>query len=151
MSQQRKFLNKNKLSDEESLAMFESDDYGTHAIVDVLQVGDRENQSTDSTDEMGPTLNLHTDHPTCSFKNGVSDEELVPFRGETPFRVYMKSKPDKFGLKMWTLAKLELEWFSSSKKQTGVRPRTDSSDGHGKPLVVRICITADHFFLPLLD
>lgn len=32
------------------------------------------------------------------------DEQLVPFRGKAPFRVYMKSKPDKYGLKIWALA-----------------------------------------------
>lgn len=31
------------------------------------------------------------------------DEQLVPFRGRCPFRVYMKSKPDKYGIKIWTL------------------------------------------------
>lgn len=32
------------------------------------------------------------------------DEQLVPYRGKAPFRVYMKSKPDKYGLKIWALA-----------------------------------------------
>lgn len=36
------------------------------------------------------------------------DEQLVPFRGRAPFRVYMKSKPDKYGLKIWALADCEL-------------------------------------------
>lgn len=31
------------------------------------------------------------------------DEQLVPFRGRCPFRVYMKSKPDKYGIKVWAL------------------------------------------------
>lgn len=31
------------------------------------------------------------------------DEQLVPFRGRCPFRVYMKSKPDKYGIKIWAL------------------------------------------------
>jgi len=31
------------------------------------------------------------------------DEQLVPFRGKAPFRVYMKSKPDKYGIKIWAL------------------------------------------------
>jgi hypothetical protein len=31
------------------------------------------------------------------------DVQLVPFRGRAPFPVYMKSKPDKYGLKIWAL------------------------------------------------
>ena len=29
------------------------------------------------------------------------DEQLVPFRSRCPFRQYMKSKPAKYGIKMW--------------------------------------------------
>lgn len=35
------------------------------------------------------------------------DEQLVPFRGKAPFRVYMKSKPAKYGIKIWALADCE--------------------------------------------
>ncbi|KAG5866140.1 hypothetical protein JTB14_038341 [Gonioctena quinquepunctata] len=31
------------------------------------------------------------------------DEHLLGFRGRAPFRVYMKSKPDKYGMKLWAL------------------------------------------------
>lgn len=31
------------------------------------------------------------------------DEQLVSFRGRAPFRVYMKSKPDRYGIKIWAL------------------------------------------------
>ena len=31
------------------------------------------------------------------------DEQLVPFRGRCPFCVYMKSKPDKYGIKIWVV------------------------------------------------
>lgn len=31
------------------------------------------------------------------------DEQLVPFYGRVSFRVYMKNKPDKYGIKIWTL------------------------------------------------
>lgn len=31
------------------------------------------------------------------------DEELVAFRGCCSFKVYMKSKPDRYGIKIWTL------------------------------------------------
>jgi hypothetical protein len=32
------------------------------------------------------------------------DEQLFPFRGHAPFRVYMKLKPAKYGIKIWILA-----------------------------------------------
>ncbi|KAG5884464.1 hypothetical protein JTB14_029432 [Gonioctena quinquepunctata] len=31
------------------------------------------------------------------------DEQLLGSRGRAPFRVYMKSKPDKYGIKLWAL------------------------------------------------
>lgn len=38
------------------------------------------------------------------------DEQLVPFRGKAPFRVYMKSKPARYGIKIWALADCELNY-----------------------------------------
>lgn len=35
--------------------------------------------------------------------NCTIDEQLVGFRGHCPFRVYMSSKPDKYGIKVWWL------------------------------------------------
>ena len=32
------------------------------------------------------------------------DEMMIPFRGRVAFRVYMKSKPNKYGIKVWVLA-----------------------------------------------
>ena len=34
---------------------------------------------------------------------GTIDEQLVKFRGRSTFKVYMPSKPGKYGLKIWTL------------------------------------------------
>ena len=33
------------------------------------------------------------------------DEQLIGFRGRCPFRVYMKSKPDLYGIKIWANCK----------------------------------------------
>lgn len=33
--------------------------------------------------------------------NITVDEQLVPFRGRCPFRQYLPSKPDKYGMKIW--------------------------------------------------
>jgi hypothetical protein len=37
------------------------------------------------------------------YDNVTIDEQLVPFRGRCSFRQYMKSKPAKYGLKLWIL------------------------------------------------
>lgn len=97
MSEPRKFRNENKLTDEELLAILETDDNDTFfndlaledgasdieetdivtetdEIDDVIQVSDRENESTDSADE----VNFYTDHPTYSSKDG-SVWAKVPF------------------------------------------------------------------------
>jgi hypothetical protein len=43
-------------------------------------------------------------------RNLCVEEELVPFRGRAPFRVYMKSKPAKYDLKVWALADCDLDY-----------------------------------------
>src|SRR5678815_193708 len=37
------------------------------------------------------------------YENVTVDEQLVGFRGHCPFRQYMKSKPAKYGIKLWAL------------------------------------------------
>ena len=34
----------------------------------------------------------------------ITDEQLVVFRGKCPFRVFLKSKPGKYGIKLWIAA-----------------------------------------------
>lgn len=36
-----------------------------------------------------------------SCKPGV-DEQLFPFKGKALFRMYMRSEPTKYGIKIWT-------------------------------------------------
>lgn len=38
---------------------------------------------------------------------GTIDEQLVSFRGRCPFKVYIPSKPGKYGIKVWTLCDAE--------------------------------------------
>ena len=35
--------------------------------------------------------------------NLTIDEQLVTFRGRCPFRQYMPSKPEKYGIKIWAI------------------------------------------------
>lgn len=37
-------------------------------------------------------------------KTVTIDERLIPFRGKCSFKVYMPSKPSKYGMKMWVMA-----------------------------------------------
>ena len=39
--------------------------------------------------------------------NATVDEQLVSFRGRCPFKVFMPSKPDKYGVKVWVLCDTE--------------------------------------------
>lgn len=39
------------------------------------------------------------------------DEQLIPFRGRCPFRVYIKNKPDKFGIKNWLIVDCESRYI----------------------------------------
>lgn len=45
-------------------------------------------------------INLCKYSDKCQYKLTV-DEQLVPYRGRCPFRQYMKSKPAKYGIKIW--------------------------------------------------
>lgn len=47
------------------------------------------------------------------------DEQLVPFRGKAPFRVYMKSKPDKYGIKIWALVDCTTSYIANMQVYLG--------------------------------
>lgn len=83
------------------------------------------------------------------------DESLVSFRGHCPFRVYMPSKPAKYGMKIWIMAdcgtayagNLQVYLGKASdgivEKQQGARIVRDLSEyiyGSGRN------ITMDNFF-----
>ncbi|XP_050313063.1 uncharacterized protein LOC126748103 [Anthonomus grandis grandis] len=74
------------------------------------------------------------------------DEQLGSFRGRCPFRIYMKSKPDKYGLKIWAMADSK---NSYSINLQGERVVLDLVD----PLGTVYGVTTDNFFtsLPLAD
>lgn len=46
------------------------------------------------------------------------DERLANFKGRCPFRVYMKSKPGKYGIKLWAAAD-RTGYISNSQLYTG--------------------------------
>ena len=81
------------------------------------------------------------------------DEQLVPFRGNCPFRVYMKSKPDKYGIKIWTLCDTANSYAWNMQIYTGKVGKTVEKE-QGKRVVLDMVnglgsgygVTTDNFF-----
>nr|XP_012148640.1 PREDICTED: piggyBac transposable element-derived protein 4-like [Megachile rotundata] len=47
------------------------------------------------------------------------DEQLVAFRGKCPFRQYMKSKPARYGIKIWAAADVKTSYICNLQVYTG--------------------------------
>ncbi|KRZ34319.1 hypothetical protein T4B_2739 [Trichinella pseudospiralis] len=76
------------------------------------------------------------------------DEQLLPFRGRCPFKVYNKSKPHPYGIKIWALCDtaMILLWYNRlPKKDQGRRVMLDLAQGLGRGCGV----TTDNFFTSL--
>jgi hypothetical protein len=60
------------------------------------------------------------------------DEQLVAFRGKCPMREYMKSKPAKYGIKIWAAADVKTSYLYNLQIYTGKLPgnATDKNLGH---------------------
>ena len=83
------------------------------------------------------------------------DEKLVPFRGWCSFCIYMKSKPDKYGIKVWVITNSELHYVLNSQVclgKVGLNPEV----GQGQRVVEELSqiyygsgqnITCDNFFI----
>ncbi|XP_031331299.1 piggyBac transposable element-derived protein 4-like [Photinus pyralis] len=84
------------------------------------------------------------------------DEQLVPFRGRAPFRVYMKSKPAKYGIKIWALADCEFNYTVNMQVYLGKQGNKPEKK-QGKRVVLELTdhlqqgygITTDNFFTSL--
>lgn len=82
------------------------------------------------------------------------DEQIIGFRGRCPFRVYMKSKPQKYGLKMWALADSDTHYCYNMQMYLGKEGNLPEV-GQGKRVVEDLCrplfqsgrnVTTDNFF-----
>lgn len=86
------------------------------------------------------------------------DEMLTPFRGKCKFRQFMKSKPAKYGLKIWWLCDAS-SWYPFNGQVYLGREGHESRDvGQGKRVVIDLCrpiansgrnICGDNFFSSL--
>jgi hypothetical protein len=47
------------------------------------------------------------------------DEQLSPYRGKCPFTIYMKSKPAKYGMKLWLLCDSETGYCRNAQVYAG--------------------------------
>ena len=57
------------------------------------------------------------------------DEQLVAFHGKCPFRVYMKSKPARYGIKIWALSNVETSYAFNLQVYTGKEGSTEKNQG----------------------
>ena len=95
-----------------------------------------------------------------SYKAGADfciDEQLLAFRGRCPFKIYIPSKPKKYGIKIWIAADVETSYCLNFQVYTGKEGRTPDV-GQGTRVVVELSefmagsgrnCTADNFFSSL--
>ena len=85
---------------------------------------------------------------------GCVDEQLVTFRGRCSFKVYMPSKPGKYGIKIWTLCDSATFYCCNMEVYLGKRGNTPEKQ-QGQRVVKQLtnmwkhsgrCVTTDNFF-----
>lgn len=90
-------------------------------------------------------------------KNLTVDEQLVPYRGRCPFKQYMPSKPDKYGMKIWWVCDSESSYPLNGIPYCGKEGNT-VTQGLGKKVVESLTepyqrtnrnVTFDNYFTDL--
>ena len=82
------------------------------------------------------------------------DEHFIAFRGNCPFRVYMPTKPGKYGIKVWCLADNSNSYAANLQVYTGLGPDGQREQNQGARVVRDLTgmlqggygITTDNFF-----
>lgn len=137
------------------------------AITSFLRFDDlNSREARKATDKLAPIreiFDLFIENFKKSYNPGshvTVDEQLVSFRGRCSFRVYMKSKPDKYGLKIWAAADSENAYTLNMQPYLG-KTNNISEKNQGERVVLDLVgsigsgygITTDNFFtsLPLAD
>lgn len=95
-------------------------------ISQVLRFDDKETRSLRrSKDRLAPIRDVWDAWvPTLSknfipYENVTVDEQLIPFRGRCSFRQFMKSKPAKYGIKVWALCDATTSYALNLQVYTG--------------------------------
>lgn len=85
-------------------------------------------------DKMAPIRDIHDKLAArcrASYKPGTQlcvDEQLVVFRGRCPFKVYIPSKPGRYGMKVWMCCDVETSYVCNFELYTGKTGRTPEKD-----------------------
>ena len=81
------------------------------------------------------------------------DERMVSFRGRVKFRVYMPNKPDKYGIKLWSLADNDTKYIKNFEVYLGkIDNKIEREQGKRVVISLSRClesghnITVDNFF-----
>lgn len=83
------------------------------------------------------------------------DEQLVCFRGKCPFRQFIKSKPARYGIKIWAAADVKTSYLCNLQVYTGKGPGAKAEVNQGFRVVSDLVqpfhgtgrgITTDNFF-----
>lgn len=89
------------------------------------------------------------------YENVTVDEQLVGFRGHCPFRQYIKSKPAKYGIKVWALCDSSTSYALNMQVYTGKRDGEPPEKNQGERVVRDMIeviagsgrnVTMDNFF-----
>ena len=85
-------------------------------------------------------------------ENVTIDERIVPFTGNCRFRVYVKNKPDKYGIKIWVMSCSESFYMKNYDIYLGKIDTREKNQGERVVLQLSSClshgynITVDNFF-----
>jgi hypothetical protein len=89
-----------------------------------------EREATNKLAAIRQIWNLFLSNCTSNYKPSADltvDEQLVPFRGNCKFRVYIKSKSGKYGMKIWIFADAETFYCRNTQIYVGKeRGRTET-------------------------
>lgn len=86
----------------------------------------RENRITETKDKLQAIRNTYDQFvKNCvdnysPGENITVDERLATFRGKCPFRVYIKSKPGRYGIKIWVCSDSDTAYILNSQVYTGM-------------------------------
>jgi hypothetical protein len=131
------------------------------AICALIRFDDKDTrEARRSTDKFAPLRQVFEAFAVkcrSSYKAGANvtvDEQLVTFRGRCCFKIYIPSKPGKYGMKVWILCDAETGYCINLQPYVG-RRGNEREIGQGSRVVLELTdcisgsgrhITADNFF-----